>query len=413
MFKDIDWDQQIEAVKQSFIKLDPTYLVKNPVMFVVEICTVLTLVLTFYPSLFQGSQPIWYYAFISIILIFTLLFANYAESLAELQGEAHADSLKELKVESEGKRLSGELSLDEITEDDYEVVPGADLKKEDIVYVEKGDIIPRDGEVIEGSASIDESAITGESEPVIRESGGDKTSVTEGTEVLSDQLVIKVTAAAGESFLDRMIGLVESASRQKTPNEISMTLLLASFTFIYLAAVVTMRFFGAYVDMNVDVANLIALLIGLMPTTIGALLAAIRIAGMSRVTEENMIAKSGKAVESAGDLDTLILDKTGTITTGERIAEDFISLGDDEEDIVLASLQSSYFDETPEGRSIVNLANKKGVEVDDAEMIEENFEEFSAKTQMSGMELEDGTEIKKGAVKALKDYADEVPENLQ
>lgn len=409
----IDWEQQFTAVKQSFIKLDPRYLIKNPVMFVVELCTVLTIILTLYPALFNGEQPTWYYSTITWILIFTLLFANYAESLAELQGEAHAESLKALQVETEGKRLKdNNISLDEISEDDFEVLSGEDIKKGDFVFVKKGDIIPRDGTVVEGSASIDESAITGESEPVIRESGGDRDSVTEGTEVLSDQLKIEVTAALGESFLDRMIGLVETASRQKTPNEISMTLLLASFTFIYMAAVVTMRFFGMYIDMNVDVANLIALLIGLMPTTIGALLASIRIAGMTRVTRENIIAKSGKAVESAGDLDTLILDKTGTITTGERIAENFISVDENENVLYEACLQSSYFDETPEGRSIVNLAHDLDVKVDEDKLKRENFVEFSAKTRMSGIDLEDGTEIRKGSVGAVKDYAEQVPEGL-
>ncbi|MFW5995865.1 MAG: potassium-transporting ATPase subunit KdpB [Halanaerobiaceae bacterium] len=410
----IDWEQQTEAIRQSFVKLDPRYLVKNPVMFVVEICTVLTLILTFYPPLFGGEEPTWYYATISGILVFTLLFANYAESLAAIQGEAHAESLKALQVETKGKKLSEDISLDEITEDDYEIVPGEELEKDDLVFVDNGDLIPRDGEVIEGSASIDESAITGESEPVIRESGGDRSSVTEGTEVLSDKIKVKVTAELGESFLDRMIGLVESATRQKTPNEISMTLLLASFTFIYMAAVVTMRFFGIYVDMNVDVANLIALLIGLMPTTIGALLASIRIAGMTRVTRENVIAKSGRAVESAGDLDTLILDKTGTITTGERIAENFVPLGEEDKTAVIrASLQSSYFDETPEGRSIVNLARDKGAEVDEEKMQEDNFVEFTAKTRMSGIDLPDGTEIRKGAVGAVEEYAEEVPAGLR
>lgn len=414
MFAEIDWEQQLEAIKQSFIKLDPTYLIKNPVMFVVEICTILTITLTLYPPLFMGTESVWYYTTITVILIFTLLFANYAESLAELQGEAHADSLKELQVETEGKKLADpEVDLEEISESAYETVAGDQLEKGDIVYVDKGDYIPRDGTVLEGSASVDESAITGESEPVIRESGGDRDSVTEGTEVLSDQLKVEVTAEVGESFLDRMIGLVESASRQKTPNEISMTLLLASFTFIYLAAVVTMRFFGIYIGMNVDVANLIALLIGLMPTTIGALLASIRIAGMSRVTAENMISKSGRAVEAAGDLDTLILDKTGTITTGERIAESFVPLGADKEAVTKASLQCSFYDETPEGRSIVNLARKQDVDVDESNLQEDNFVEFSAETQMSGIDLPDGTEVRKGAVQAVADYADQVPDGLQ
>jgi len=406
----VDWEKQIEAIKQSFVKMDPRYLIKNPVMFVVEIGTIMTLALTIYPQFFQGQEAQWYYGFITGILLFTVLFANYSESLAELEGESHADSLKELKTETKGKKLSEDIDLNQISDEHYEEVAGEDLEKGDIAFVEEGDIIPRDGTVIEGSASIDESAVTGESEPVIRESGGDRSSVTEGTEVLSDRLKIEVTAEAGESFLDRMIGLVESANREKTPNEISMTLLLASFTFIYLVAVTTMKYFGTYVGMNVDIANLIALLVGLMPTTIGALLATIRIAGMTNVTEDNVIAKSGKAVESAGDLDALILDKTGTITTGERTAEDFVPLGGkDDSEIVSASFKTSYFDKTPEGRSITALAQEKGVEVDESELSQENFIEFSAKTKMSGIDLSDGTEIRKGAVDAVIENSEEVP----
>ncbi len=407
----VDWEKQAEAIKQSIVKLDPTYLIKNPVMFVVEIGLILTLVLTIYPPFFQGQEAQWYYGTITGILAFTVLFANYSESLAELEGESHAESLRELKTETKGKILSKDMDLEEISEEDYEIVDSEDIEKGDLVFVEEGDIIPRDGTVTEGSASIDESAVTGESEPVIRESGGDRSSVTEGTEVLSDRLKIEVTAAAGESFLDKMIGLVESASREKTPNEISMTLLLASFTFIYLIAVTTMKYFGEYVGMTVDIANLIALLVGLMPTTIGALLATIRIAGMTNVTKDNVIAKSGKAVESAGDLDALILDKTGTITTGERTAERFVPLGDhDESKILSASLKASYFDKTPEGRSIVSLASEKGTEADESKLSEENFIEFSAKTKMSGIDLSDGTEIRKGAVDAVKENAEKVPD---
>lgn len=409
----IDWSKQKVALKQSITKLDPRYLVKNPVLFVVEIGTILTLVLTLYPSFFGGGEAQWYYGVITSLLLFTVLFANYAESLAELEGEAHADSLRELKTETKGKRLSKDVPLDEISESDYEEVDSEELGKGDIVFVEEGDLIPRDGTVVEGSASIDESAVTGESEPVIRESGGDRSSVTEGTGVLSDRLKIEVTAEPGESFLDKMIGLVESASRQKTPNEISMTLLLASFTFIYLVAVTTMKFFGTYMDMSVDVANLIALLVGLMPTTIGALLATIRIAGMTNVTKDNVIAKTGKAVESAGDLDALILDKTGTITTGERTAESFIPLGDnDDSDIASASLKASFFDETPEGRSIVLLADKMGIRVKEEEMCEDDFIEFSAETKMSGIDL-NGTEIRKGAVDAVEEHAEKIPEDLR
>ncbi|KXA89025.1 potassium transporter KtrB, partial [candidate division MSBL1 archaeon SCGC-AAA259B11] len=410
----VEWEKQREAVKQSVIKMDPRYLVKNPVMFVVEIGTILTLALTIYPPFFHGQEAQWYYGFITGVLLFTVLFANYAESLAELEGEAHAESLRELKTETRGKRLQKDLPLEEIAENDYEEVDGEDLKKGDLVFVEEGDTIPRDGTVTEGSASIDESAVTGESEPVIRESGGDRSSVTEGTEVLSDRLKIEVTAEPGESFLDKMINLVESASRQKTPNEISMTLLLASFTFIYLIAVTTMKYFGQWVDMNVDIANLIALLVGLMSTTVGALLATIRIAGMTNVTEDNVIAKSGKAVESAGDLDALILDKTGTITTGERTAERFIPVGNhDDSDILEASLKASYFDETPEGRSIVRLAGDKDIEVDESKLSEDKFIEFSAKTKMSGIDLPDGTEIRKGAVDAVIEYSTNAPNDTK
>lgn len=408
-----DWSKHAKAVKQSIPKLDPRYLIKNPVMFVVEIGTIMTLILTLYPPFFGGGEAQWYYGTITGLLLFTVLFANYAESLAELEGEAHADSLRELKVETKGKRLSKDIPLNEVSEGDYEVVDSEELAKGDLVYVEEGDLIPRDGTVLEGSASIDESAITGESEPVIRESGGDRNSVTEGTEVLSDRLKIEVTAEPGESFLDKMIGLVESASRQKTPNEISMTLLLASFTFIYLVAVTTMKFFGYYIDMRVDIASLIALLVGLMPTTIGALLATIRIAGMTNVTRDNVIAKTGKAVESAGDLDTLILDKTGTITTGERTAENFLPLGShDDSEIISASLKASYFDETPEGRSIVALADEKDASISEDELSQDNFIEFSAKTKMSGIDLPDGIKIRKGAVDAVKEQATTVPEDL-
>lgn len=410
----VEWEKQLEAVRQSIVKMDPSYLIKNPVMFVVEIAMILTLALTLYPPLFHGQEAQWYYGFITSILLFTVLFANYSESLAELEGESHAESLKELKTETRGKKLQEDMPLEEISEEDYEEVDGEELEKGDLVFVEEGDTIPRDGTVTEGSASIDESAVTGESEPVIRESGGDRDSVTEGTEVLSDRLKIEVTAEAGESFLDKMINLVESASRQKTPNEISMTLLLASFTFIYLIAVTTMKYFGQWVGMDVDIANLIALLVGLMPTTVGALLATIRIAGMTNVTEDNVIAKSGKAVESAGDLDALILDKTGTITTGERTAENFIPLGNhDESEILEASLKTSYFDKTPEGRSIVRLAEEKGGEVDESELSEDDFIEFSAKTKMSGIDLSDGTEIRKGAVDAVTDYSEDVPDNIE
>ncbi|MEA1993334.1 MAG: potassium-transporting ATPase subunit KdpB [Euryarchaeota archaeon] len=403
-------EQIIQALKDAVIKLDPRYLVKNPVMFIVEICTVLALMITISPEFFRASQPEWYYAVITAILAFTVLFATFAESLAEAQGEAHAESLRAMREEVRGKKLRSDMPLEEIRDDDWEEVDAEELEKGDLVYVEKGDMIPRDGTIVEGSASIDESAITGESEPVIRRSGGDKNSVTGGTEVLSDKIKIEIAVAPGESFLDKMINLVESASREKTPNEISLTLLLASFTFIYMLVVTTMTPFGRYVNMDVDVANQIALLIGLMPTTVGALLSAIRIAGMTRVTQDNVLAKSGRAVESAGDIDVLILDKTGTITTGERTAQEFIPFDDHTmDDVAFAALRASYYDETTEGRSIVSLARHEGMDVNEDELPKENFIEFSAKTGMSGIDLSDGTEIRKGAVEVVKEQAKEIP----
>ncbi|MFB6214849.1 MAG: HAD-IC family P-type ATPase, partial [Candidatus Bipolaricaulia bacterium] len=410
----MDREQVLQALGEAIKKLNPAYLVKNPVIFVTEISTIVVIVLTLVPGFFGGTQGRWYYSAISIVLLFTVIFATFAESLAETQGEAHAESLRAMKEEVTGKRLKEDADLEEIDEGNLEEVESDDLEKGDLVYAEEGDMIPRDGTIVEGSASIDESAITGESEPVIRQSGGDKSSVTGGTEVLSDQLKIEITAAAGESFMDKMIGLVESASREKTPNEISLTLLLASFTFIYMLVVTTLTFFGDFVRLNVEVADQIALLIGLIPTTVGALLSAIRIAGMTRVTRDNVIAKSGKAVESAGDLDVLILDKTGTITTGERAATSFIPVGDaDKEEVVDAALKSSFYDETTEGRSVVALAGKEeGREPGEEELPEDGFIPFSAETGMSGIDLADGTEIRKGSVDAIREYAGSVPDEL-
>ncbi len=405
-------EQIIEALKQSLIKLDPRYLLKNPVIFVVELGVALTAILTFYPPFFNGQEAQWYYGAITGMLVFTVIFATFAESLAEAQGEAHAESLRAMREEVVARRLSEDRPLDEISKDGLEEINADQLDKGDLVYCAKGELIPRDGTITEGSASIDESAITGESEPVIRESGGDRSSVTGGTKVLSDQIKIEITAAPGESFLDKMINLVEGASREKTPNEISLTLLLASFTFIYMIVVTTITFFGQYVNMSIDVANQIALLVGLMPTTVGALLAAIRIAGMTRVTKDNVIAKSGKAVESAGDLDVLVLDKTGTITTGERVAKSFISLDSvSEEEVTLAALKASYYDGTPEGRSTVALAQNKGQKISEDELPKGGFVEFSAETGMSGIDLPN-SEIRKGAVDKVKEYADSVPDNL-
>jgi len=410
----MDKEQVLEALGEAIKKLNPAYLVKNPVIFVTEISTVIVIILTIIPGFFGGAQGRWYYSAISIVLLFTVIFATFAESLAETQGEAHAESLRAMKEEVTGNRIKEDLPLDEIGENHLEEVESDNLEKGDLIYVNEGDMIPRDGSIVEGSASIDESAITGESEPVIRQSGGDKSSVTGGTEVLSDKLKIEITAAAGESFMDEMIGLVESASREKTPNEVSLTLLLASFTFIYMLVVTTLTFFGDFVRLNVEVADQIALLIGLIPTTVGALLSAIRIAGMTRVTRDNVIAKSGKAVESAGDLDVLILDKTGTITTGERAATSFIPVGDaNEDEVVDAALKSSFYDETTEGRSVVALAEQDGIEADEERLPEDGFMEFSAETGMSGIDLEEGTEIRKGSVDAIKEYVNSVPNELE
>ncbi|MCF2240132.1 HAD-IC family P-type ATPase, partial [Halobacterium salinarum] len=446
----IDTDQQKQAISDSFAKLDPQYLVKNPVLFVVELGTIIGLVMTIAPGLFGATGSRVYYAVITVLLGFTVIFANYAEAYAELEGEAQADSLRALQTEAEGKLLQNDdVDIEDISEDDYEVVASTEIEQDAVVFVDEGDIIPRDGTVVEGSASVDESAITGESEPVIRQSGGDRTSVVGGTEVLSDRIKVEVTSEEGESFLDQMIGLVEDAQRQKTPNEIAMTILLSGLTLVFVVAVATMFFFGEYLASFVggfaglDVAELVALLVALMPTTIGALLAAIRVAGMTRVTRRNVIAKSGRAVEAAGDLDALILDKTGTITTGERVAQDFHPLGDaDDADVVRASYQSSLYDETTEGRSIVKLAEKMngkvqtdggqsaseeldepGDSVDaprdvsvtlDAEgLSESNFVPFSAETRMSGIDLSDGTEIRKGAVDAVEEYATTVPGKLR
>lgn len=408
-------EQIRQALIDSVVKLDPRYLIKNPVLFVVEITTVMAIMMTISPAFFGGEESRIYYGVIAGILVFTLLFATFAESLAQAQGEAHTASLRAMKEDVIAYRLREDVPLAQIGSDSLlEQVDAEQLHKGDLIVVRMGETIPRDGTIVEGSASIDESAITGESEPVIRRSGTDRSSVTGGTDLLSDLIKVEVTVEPGESFLDRMIGLVESATREKTPNEISLTLLLASFTFIYMLVISTMFAFGRYVDMSVDVANQIALLIGLMPTTVGALLSAIRIAGMTRVTRHNVIAKSGKAVESAGDLDVLVLDKTGTITTGERVATAFIPLGSyTREEVAGVALKASYYDETTEGRSVVALAGQQGQVVEQSELPEENFVEFSAVTGMSGINLPDGTQLRKGAVDAVREMARLIPGGLE
>jgi K+-transporting ATPase ATPase B chain len=396
----------LPAIGASFRKLAPRTLIKNPVMFVVEIVAALTSLfflrdLILGPgrvigtnALFSGQIAAW--------LWFTVLFANFAEAVAEGRGKAQADTLRHMRTETSAKRLANALSRN------FETVPAASLKKDDIVLVEAGDIIPSDGEVIEGVASVDESAITGESAPVIRESGGDRSAVTGGTRVTSDWLKVRITAAQGSTFLDRMISLVEGAVRQKTPNEIALNILLAGMTLIFVFATVTIPSFAAYAGGAVSVVVLIALFVTLIPTTIGALLSAIGIAGMDRLVRFNVLAMSGRAVEAAGDVDTLLLDKTGTITLGNRQATEFIALpGVSAGELADAAQLSSLSDETPEGRSIVVLAKEKyGLRGREMTPLNARFIPFSAQTRMSGVDIE-GHAIRKGAVDAVLDYVGE------
>ncbi|MHB1629702.1 MAG: potassium-transporting ATPase subunit KdpB, partial [Bacilli bacterium] len=386
------------AVWESFVKLDPRVLVKNPVMFVVEIGFAVTLALSVDPLIFGGVRHPGQRAYnmtVAVILLITILFGNFAEAVAEGRGKAQADSLRKAKTDLTANRRK--------SSGDFESVPATALRKGDVVRVTAGGMIPADGEVLEGLGSVDESAITGESAPVIRGAGGDFSSVTGGTKLLSDELVIRVTVDPGESFLDQMINLVEGASRQKTPNELALSVLLAGLTLIFVIVVDTLEPMASYVHGSIGVATLIALLVCLIPTTIGALLSAIGIAGMDRVIRFNVIAKSGKAVEAAGDVNTLILDKTGTITIGNRLASEFIPVGGhSEQELVEAAVISSLFDETPEGRSVVDLGREKGVlrareSYSDAENVE-----FSADTRMSGLNLADGSLYRKGAVDAIR-----------
>ena len=396
------------AILDSFIKLNPKSMIKNPVMFVVEVGMVITLFLTFFPNAVEhGSSA--YNAIVTIILFITLLFANFAEAIAEGRGKAQAESMKKTRKDTKAKLLSGT----EIT-----TVSSSELKKGDIVLVETGDIIPNDGEIVEGLAMVDESAITGESAPVMKEAGGDFSSVTGGTKVVSDSLKIRITATPGESFLDKMISLVEGAKRQKTPNEIALTLVLVSLTMIFLIVVVTLYPMAALTKVSVPVSTLIALLVCLIPTTIGGLLSAIGIAGMDRVTKFNVIAMSGKAVEACGDVNTMILDKTGTITFGNRMAADFIPVGDaTEENAARFAVISSLFDDTPEGRSVVELGKKRGIELNKEEYADVSTVEFTSSTRMSGLDLKNGTRIRKGAadavVKFVRDAGGSVPADLE
>lgn len=390
-----------EILKQALIgsvkKLDPRYMVKNPVMFVVEIGFFITLLLTFVPALFGETHTSLrtYNLIVSVILLVTVLFANFAESVAEGRGKAQAASLKKTQKDTEAHRLD---------EDGNEtIVSSSQLKKGDVVMVVAGEVIPGDGEVIEGIASVDESAITGESAPVVRESGGDFCSVTGGTTVVSDWLKIRITSEPGNSFLDRMIALVEGASRKKTPNEIALNTLLVSLTIIFLIVIVTLYPIGIYSGVQLPVSTLIALMVCLIPTTIGGLLSAIGIAGMDRVTRFNVIAMSGKAVEACGDVDTMILDKTGTITFGNRLAADFFPVeGADRSELIRCAALTSLHDETPEGKSTLELARRLGDTSE--EQPGSTFLEFTAQTRMSGVDLPDGTCIRKGASDAIEQY---------
>lgn len=386
----------IESLKQSFVKLNPRTMFRNPVMFTVEICTLMMLVVTIYAAVTgdvnQGS--VGYNIAVFLILFVTLLFANFAEAIAEARGKAQADSLRKTREETPAKLVLNNL---------IKVVNSSQLKKGDVFECEAGDIIPADGEIIEGLASIDESAITGESAPVIREAGGDKSSVTGGTKVLSDRIRVKVTTQPGESFLDKMIALVEGASRQKTPNEIALTILLAGFTLVFVIVCVTLKPFGDYTGTNITIAAFLSLFVCLIPTTIGGLLSAIGIAGMDRALRANVITKSGKAVETAGDIDTLLLDKTGTITLGNRKATRFYPVqGIKEREFIQVCLMASLADETPEGKSIVELGREHGFRMRDLQTVGAKMIKFTAETKCSGVDLAEGSRIRKGAFDAIR-----------
>jgi K+-transporting ATPase ATPase B chain len=395
------------ALGDAVWKLDPRVQIRNPVMFVVGVGTILTTLLFFDALRGEGEAPAWFIGTITLWLWFTILFANFAEAMAEGRGKAQADTLRKARSRTPAKRLEephyGSL---------WQVVRSDELQPDDVVVVDAGDIIPSDGEVIEGVASVDESAVTGESAPVIRESGGDRSSVTGGTKVLSDWLVIRVTAQPGESFLDRMIAMVEGAARKKTPNEIALTILLAAMTIIFLLATATLLPFSLFSvgaaggqGQPVTLTTLVALLVCLIPTTIGGLLSAIGIAGMDRMLQANVVAMSGRAVEAAGDVDVLLLDKTGTITLGNRQATEFLTAeGVSELELADAAQLASLSDETPEGRSIVVLAKRKhNLRERDIKQLGAKFVPFTARTRMSGVDL-DGRRIRKGATDAIEAF---------
>lgn len=384
-------DLMQEAIKQSFVKLNPKIMFRNPVMFTVEIGTAVMFFVCAWILTGEQSQGSFAYNFtVFIVLFLTLLFANFAEAIAEARGKAQADSLRKTREETPARLENGQ------------VISSAQLKKGDVFVCEAGEIIASDGEIIEGLATIDESAITGESAPVIREAGGDKSSVTGGTKVLSDKIKVQVTTEQGESFLDKMIALVEGASRQKTPNEIALTILLAGFTLVFIIVTVTLKPFADFANTPITIAAFISLFVCLIPTTIGGLLSAIGIAGMDRALRANVITKSGKAVETAGDIDVLLLDKTGTITIGNRKATKFYPFDIDEKEFIKAAVLSSMADETPEGKSIIELA---GVNPTSYQIQNPTFIKFTAETRCSGVDF-DGNRIRKGASDAIKGIAE-------
>ncbi|MBK6702132.1 MAG: potassium-transporting ATPase subunit KdpB [Saprospiraceae bacterium] len=390
-------DLMSEALKQSFVKLNPKIMFRNPVMFTVEVGTAVMFFVCLWILAGEQSQGSFMYNFIVfLVLLLTLLFANFAEAIAEARGKAQADSLRKTREETPAKKIT---AIGKFHSGEVQLIPSSMLKKDDLFFCEAGDIIPMDGEIIEGLATIDESAITGESAPVIREAGGDKSSVTGGTKVLSDRIQVRVTTEAGESFLDKMIALVEGASRQKTPNEIALTILLAGFTLVFIIVTVTLKPFADYANTPITISAFISLFVCLIPTTIGGLLSAIGIAGMDRALRANVITKSGKAVETAGDIDVLLLDKTGTITIGNRKATNFYPAnGIDEKHFIKCVVLSSISDDTPEGKSIIELAK---INPSSLKMENPRFIKFTAETRSSGVDFEH-FRIRKGASDAIK-----------
>lgn len=390
-----------QAFKQSFVKLNPKIMFRNPVMFTVEIGTFVMFFVCLWIATGEQSQGSFAYNLIVfLVLLITLLFANFAEAIAEARGKAQADSLRKTREETPAKKM---VALGKFHSDEVQTVPSSQLKKGDLFFCEAGDTIPMDGEIVEGLATIDESAITGESAPVIREAGGDKSSVTGGTKVLSDRITVKVNTEQGESFLDKMIALVEGASRQKTPNEIALTILLAGFTLVFIIVTVTLKPFADYANTPIPIAALISLFVCLIPTTIGGLLSAIGIAGMDRALRANVITKSGKAVETAGDIDVLLLDKTGTITIGNRKATHFYpSNGIEEKHFTKCVVLSSMSDETPEGKSIIELANINPLSF---KIQSPRFVKFTAEKRSSGIDFEN-IRIRKGASDAIRSLSE-------